>query len=78
MRKLKILDIEADIHDLCLAVKVVSSVIADQLQHPDGPPVLSDYGLETASYRIDASMVRYAVEHAAELALALRDKVLAT
>jgi hypothetical protein len=56
-------------------VKVISSVIADQLQHPDSKPELSDYGLETQSFRIDASMIRYAVEHAAELALVVRDKM---
>jgi len=39
------LDVEGEIHDLCRAVKVISSVIADQLADPiDGPPVTSDYG----------------------------------
>lgn len=75
MPKLSLLDIESDVHFLCLAVKVVSCVIADQLQHADTKPEVSDYGLETASYRIDASMVRYAVDHAAELALDLKNKM---
>ncbi len=75
MPKIEVRDIEADISDLCRAVKVVSSVIADQLQHPDSPLETSDYGLETQSFRIDASMVRYAVVHAAELALALNKKM---
>jgi hypothetical protein len=60
---------EGKVFDLCRAVKVVSSVIADQLQHPDSALETSDYGLETQSFRIDASMVRYAIDHAAELAL---------
>jgi hypothetical protein len=62
-------DFEGKVFALCRAVKVVSSVIADQLQHADSALATSDYGLETASYRIDADMVRYAIDHAAELAL---------
>lgn len=73
--ELSLFDIEGDISDLCRAIKVVSCIIADQLQRPDSLPELSDYGLEVQSFKIDASMVRYAVDHAAELALALRDKV---
>jgi len=34
-----------------------------------------DDGLETQTFEIDASMVRYAVVHAAELALALKEKM---
>jgi hypothetical protein len=63
------IDFEGKVFALCRAVKVVSSVIADQLQYADTPLETSDYGLETASYRIDADMVRYAIDHAAELAL---------
>lgn len=77
MNHLQMIEIESDIFDLCRAVKVISSVIADQLQNPEGPLMLSDHGLETQCFRIDASMVRYAVDNAADLALALRDKVVA-
>jgi hypothetical protein len=70
------LDIEGDIMDLCRAVKVVSSVVADQLAHPQGgAPVTSDYGLEVQTFYIDASMLRFAVDHAAELALAVSYKM---
>ena len=69
MPKIELRDIEADVSDLCRAVKVVSSVIADQLQHPKSESAVSDYGLEVQTFEIDASMVRYAVVHAAELAL---------
>jgi hypothetical protein len=68
-------DLESTISDLCRAVKVVSSVIADQLQHPDSVAEVSDYGLETQSFRVDASMIRYAVDHAAELALVVKNKM---
>jgi hypothetical protein len=57
--------------DLCRAVKVVSSVITDQLADPiskDGPQT-SDYGLEVETFMVDASMVRFAVGHAADIAL---------
>jgi hypothetical protein len=70
------LNMEGDIADLCRAVKVVSSVVADQLAHPlDGAAVTSDYGLEVQAFRVDASMLRFAVDHAAELALAVSCKM---
>lgn len=77
MPKIELDDIESDIFDLCRAVKVISAVIAHQLEHPDTPLELSENGLETQSFRVDASMVRYAVDHAADLGLALRHRLLA-
>ena len=38
-------------------------------------PVTSDYGLEVQTFRIDAEMLRFAVDHAAELALAVSHKM---
>ena len=38
-------------------------------------PVTSDYGLEVQTFRIDAEMLRFAVDHAAELALAVSYKM---
>jgi hypothetical protein len=58
MPKIELSDIEADISDLCRAVKVVSSVIADQLSDPKSAREVSDYGLEVQTFQIDASMVR--------------------
>jgi hypothetical protein len=71
------LDIEEDVMNLCRAVKVVSSVIADQLNEPmSGPPVISDYGLEVQTFQVDASMVRFAVDHATDIALEVSRKML--
>jgi hypothetical protein len=68
--------LEIDVSDLCRAVKVISSVLADQLADPfGGEPVTSDYGLEVQTFRIDADMLRFAVDHAAELALAVSHKM---
>ena len=62
--------------NLCRAVKVVSSVIADQLNEPmSGPPVISDYGLEVQTFQVDASMVRFAVDHATDIALEVSRKM---
>ena len=48
----------------------MSSVITDQLADPlSGPPVISDYGLEVQTFQVDASMVRFAVDHATDIAL---------
>ena len=70
------LDVEGDVRDLCRAVKVVSSVITDQLADPiGGEPVTSDYGLEVQTFHIDADMLRFAVDHATELALAVKHKM---
>jgi hypothetical protein len=70
------LDVESDVRDLCRAVKVVSSVITDQLADPiGGAPVTSDYGLEVQTFYIDADMLRFAVDHATELALAVSHKM---
>lgn len=64
---------EANVFHLCLAVRTLSSVIADQLAHPQGEAVTGDYGLMVAPYHIDAGMLRYAADHAAELALEVMD-----
>jgi hypothetical protein len=70
------LDIEEDVMNLCRAVKVVSSVITDQLADPlSGPPVISDYGLEVQTFQVDASMVRFAVDHATDIALDVSRKM---
>jgi hypothetical protein len=69
------LDAEADVRDLCRAVKVVSSVIMEQLAEPiGGEPVASD-GLEVQTFLIDADMVRFAVEHATKQALYVSHKM---
>ena len=66
------LDVESDVRDLCRAVKLVSSVITDQLADPiGGAPATSDNGLEVQTFYIDAEMLRFAVDHAADLALAV-------
>jgi hypothetical protein len=70
------LDVHDDVIGLCRAVKVVSSVIADQLANPiGGEPITSDYGLEVQTFYIDASMLRFAVDHATDLALAVSHKM---
>jgi hypothetical protein len=72
----RFLDVHDDVIGLCRAVKVVSSVIADQLANPiGGEPVTSDYGLEVQTFYIDASMLRFAVDHATDLALAVSHKM---
>ena len=69
------MELETKIVDLCRAVKVLSSVLADQLAHPAGRPERSDHGLEVQPFMIDASMVRYAADHAADLALEVRERL---
>lgn len=68
-------DLESRIVDLCGAVKVLSSVLADQLSHPRGRSEVSDYGLEVQPFMVDANMVRYAADHAAGLALEVRNRL---
>ena len=54
----------------------MSSVITDQLADPlSDPPVISDYGLEVQTFQVDASMVRFAVGHAADIALDVSRKM---
>jgi hypothetical protein len=71
------IDVEGDVRDLCRAVKVISCVITDQLSHPAGgvAPVTSDYGLEVQPFYVDADMLRFAVEHAADIALTVSHKI---
>jgi hypothetical protein len=70
------LDVESDVRDLCRAVKVVSCVVYDQSADPiSGEPVTSGYGLEVQTFNIDGEMPRFAVDRAADLALAVSHKM---
>jgi hypothetical protein len=66
-------EFEAKVAELCSAVKVVASVIDDQLAQPKDGPILSDHGFEVQTFVLDRQVVRYAVDHAADLALDLRN-----
>jgi hypothetical protein len=63
---------EAKVGELCLAVKMIASVLEDQLSQPKDDPVVSDYGFEVQTFVLDRGLVRHTVEHAADLALDLR------
>jgi hypothetical protein len=71
------IDVESDVRDLRRAVKVISCVITDQLADTVGgvAPVTSDYGLEVQPFYVDAEMLRFAVEHAADIALTVSHKM---
>jgi hypothetical protein len=58
------LEIEPDGFSLCKAIAVVSSVVTDQLSNPLDVP-------KVQTFRIDAGTLRYAVDHATELAVHL-------
>jgi hypothetical protein len=60
----KYLEIEPDGFSLCKAIAVVSSVVTDQLSNPLDVP-------KVQTFRIDAGTLRYAVDHATELAVHL-------
>lgn len=62
-------EFEAKVAELCLAVKVIASVVDDQLAQPKDAPAVSDHGFEVQTFCLDRQVVQYAVDHASELAL---------
>jgi hypothetical protein len=65
-------EFEAKVAELCLAVKVIASVIDDRLAQPKDDPFISDHGFEVQTFCLDRSVVQQAVDHATELASGLR------
>jgi hypothetical protein len=70
------LDVESDVRDLCRAVKVVSWVVYDQLVDPTSGEPFSRLRLEVQTFDIDSEVLRFAVDRAADLALAVSHKML--
>ena len=56
-----------------MAVRVIASVIDDQLAQPKDEAVVSDHAFEVPMFCLDREMAQYAVDHAAELAFDLRN-----
>jgi hypothetical protein len=59
---------EAKVAELCMAVKVIASVVDDQLAQPKDDPVVGDHAFQIQTFQLDRSVVQHAVDHAAELA----------